>query len=224
MENNPNPGRVLVTSGPTRAWIDRVRYIANSSTGALGARIVDALIERGIPVRHLSGLGAEPPAAYGSPLLETVPVVTIEDLIEQVRISAESGGIRCVVHAMAVLDYVPEQSLGVKRSSDTDSWNLRLIRTPKVTALIRELLPVAAIIGFKLEAGVSEDELRARAMDSLRKYSLSLVVANDLDRVSAEEHEALIIDPRGEIWAREYTKRGIAERIAEFIQRLFHDR
>ena len=217
--NDNIPGRVLVTSGPTRAWIDRVRYIANTSSGALGARIVDALVERGIPVRHISGAGAEQPVSLGSPLLESVSIATIEDLVEQVRISASAGDIRYVVHAMAVLDYIPEQSLDIKRSSDTDSWNLRLVRTPKVTALIRELLPHASIIGFKLEAGVSEEELTARAMESLRKYRLSLVVANDMDRVGPVTHEALLIDPSGKIMAREYTKRGIAERIAEFIKK-----
>ncbi len=217
-ENNSRPAKVLVTSGPTRAWIDRVRYIANASTGSLGARIVETLIGRGIPVRHLSGIGAKQPEVSPTPLLERVTIATIDDLIEQIRISAASGDIRYVVHAMAVLDYVPERSLGEKRSSDSESWDLRLVRTPKVTALIRELLPDAAIIGFKLEAGVTGEELRARALESLRKYRLSLVVANDLDRVGPENHEALFIDPRGEIVACERTKRGIAERIADFIQ------
>jgi len=209
-------GRVLVTSGPTRAYIDRVRYIANTSSGALGARIVEALSSRGVGVKLILGSGAERPDIQEGCFLEIAPVVTIEDLIAQVRAAAD-GTIRAVVHAMAVLDYTPERSICEKRSSDTPFWDIRLARTPKVTALIRELMPDAYTVGFKLEAGVSEPELVRRSFESLRKHRLDLVVANDLDRVGAEAHEALFIDSGGGIIHRARTKREIAEKIADCI-------
>jgi phosphopantothenate---cysteine ligase (CTP) len=212
-----SPGKVLVTSGPTRAWLDRVRYIANTSTGALGARITEALIARGLPVKLLRGFGGESPSVSGSSLLEEVEVVTIDDLIEQIRITAACGDIRAVVHAMAVLDYVPECAMGEKRPSSTDFWDVRLVRAPKVTALIRELLPDACTIGFKLEAGVSEEELIARAGDSLRRYNLDMVVANDLDRVGPDFHEAIFVAQGGTILHRASSKKEIAAKIAEFI-------
>jgi len=197
-------GRVLVTSGPTRAYIDRVRYIANTSSGALGARIVEALSSRGVGVKLILGSGAERPDIQEGCLLEIAPAAT-------------DGTIRAVVHAMAVLDYTPERSICEKRSSDTPFWDIRLARTPKVTALIRELMPDAYTVGFKLEAGVSEPELVRRSFESLRKHRLDLVVANDLDRVGAEAHEALFIDSGGGIIHRACTKREIAEKIADCI-------
>lgn len=218
METDHTTGRVLVTSGPTRAWLDRVRFIANSSTGALGAHIVEALVARGIPVRHVYGLGAQIPSIADSPLLESAPVETIGDLIEEIRTSASSGSIRAVVHAMAVLDYIPERDLGGKRSSGTETWDLHLVRTPKVTSLIRETMPCVPVIGFKLEAGISEKELVRRGIASLRKYGLALVVANDIDRIGGGQHEALIIDPRGTVLTHAHTKQEIADRIAAFIE------
>lgn len=212
----PRSGRVLVTSGPTRAWIDRVRFIANTSSGALGARIVESLIARGIPVLHLIGLGAECPSV-SSPLLESWVTPTIDDLIAGVHAAAGRGDIRGVVHAMAVLDYAPERSMGEKRASDTEEWDIRLVRTPKVSALIRETMPEACFVGFKLEAGISEEELVRRALASLRKHRLDLVVANDLDRVGPDAHEALFIAPDGTVLSRSSTKRDIAEYIAGFI-------
>jgi phosphopantothenate---cysteine ligase (CTP) len=209
--------KVLVTSGPTRAWLDRVRYIANTSTGALGARITEALVSRGIQVKLIRGLGGESPSVRACGLLEEVEVVTIDDLIEQILITAADGNIRAVVHAMAVLDYIPESAMEEKRASSTEYWDIRLVRTPKVIALIRTLLPDACIVGFKLEAGVSEDELIARAVNSLRRYNLDMVVANDLDRVLPDSHEAILIAPEGKILHRASNKKEIAEKIAEFI-------
>ncbi|MHB9029136.1 MAG: phosphopantothenoylcysteine decarboxylase domain-containing protein [Candidatus Latescibacterota bacterium] len=220
-------GCVLVTSGPTRAWLDRVRYIANTSTGALGARIVEALVEKGIPVKHLYGLGSELPRVSDPSLLEPVQIITIEDLIAEIKKTAAQNRLEAVVHAMAVLDYIPETRCDAKRASDTDSWEVRLVRTPKITALIRELLPDAHTVGFKLETGISEAELIRRAFASLQKHRLDLVVANDLDRVGTEAHEALFIGPDGAVLDRAATKREIAEKLAEFIlqarfRNLFH--
>jgi phosphopantothenoylcysteine synthetase/decarboxylase len=216
--NSALPSRcVLVTSGPTRAWLDRVRYIANASTGALGARIVEALVARGMPVKHLFGPGSELPRVGNPALLESVEISTIDDLVAEIKKAAAEKRVSAVVHAMAVLDYVPEKRIDEKRASDTGAWEVRLVRTPKVISLIRELFPAACVVGFKLEAGVTEEELIRRAVASLRKHRLDLVVANDLDRVGPESHEALFIGPEGGVPGRAGTKGEIAERIAGFI-------
>ena len=81
--------RVLVTSGPTRAYFDRVRYIANTSSGALGARIVEAFVRRGIPVFHIYGAGSSAPSAGNSALLKSVEVVTVDDLIQSSSVHAD---------------------------------------------------------------------------------------------------------------------------------------
>lgn len=207
--------RVMVTSGPTRAWIDRVRYIANTSSGALGARIVEALAARGMAVLHVRGTGSERPVAPPG-LVTDMEVETIDDLIGIVR-RLPVLGIDAVVHAMAVLDYVPERTLGEKKSSGEETWDLRLVRTPKVTALIRDILPAVPIVGFKLEAGVSEEELVRRATASLDRYGLACVVANDIDRIGPNRHEALLVGHGGGIIARCGTKTDIAARIADLI-------
>ncbi len=208
---------VLVTSGPTRAYFDRIRYIANTSSGMLGARIVDKLVMRGIRVIHLFGEGSEQPRVYNSPLLESVPVVTVDDVMAGVKNIAGRSDISAVVHAMAVLDYVPESRLETKKASGDDCWNIRLVGTPKVFSVIRELFPDAYTIGFKLEAGISEDELVRQAGKSLLAYGLDIVVANDLDRVSSDRHEALFIGSGNKILARAATKDEIADKITENI-------
>jgi len=209
--------RVLVTSGPTRAYVDRIRYIANTSSGTLGARIVERMTERGIAVVHLRGAGSEVPAVRNRRLLESREVVTVEDVVRAVREICSCGGMDAVVHAMAVLDYVPEERLDVKRKSDEPFWELRLVRTPKVTEIIRNAMPRVFMVGFKLEACVAEEELIRRAGASLEAYGLDAVVANDIDRVGPERHEALILGPGNRILRRCETKEEIAGFVTDLV-------
>jgi len=212
-----SPYRVLVTSGPTRAYIDRIRYIANTSSGALGARIVEALTERDVPVIHIYGLGSEKPRVRNGYLLTSREAVTVDDVIASVKEACTGGGVSAVVHAMAVLDYVPENRRETKKKSGDASWDIRLVRTPKVVSIIRELLPKAYMVGFKLETGAGEEELIRRAGALVHEYGLNLVVANDLDRISGERHEAVLIGPGNELLARCESKEEIAERICGYI-------
>ncbi len=210
-------GKVLVTSGPTRAYIDRIRFVSNTSTGVIGARIIETLVGRHIPVVHVRGYGAAEPGVADSSLLESIEVVTVDDLVETMEQVAVQGEVRAVVHAMAVLDYVPESRMQGKIPSGQDSWTIRLIRTPKVIARMRELLPEAFFTGFKLEAGVTEKELVERAGFLLDSHRLDCVVANDLDLVNDVMHEALFVAPGNTVIARAHTKREIAEILTGLI-------
>ena len=210
-------GHVLVTSGPTRAYLDRIRYIANTSSGSLGSSIVESLINRDVPVIHLHGQGSETPDINNNRLLESIPVTTVNDLIDNVEKIAGSGDISAVIHAMAVLDYVPESLLDTKKKSGDEHWDVRLVKTPKVIEIIRKLMPDAYCVGFKLEAGVTEEQLIEKAGNLLQSFDIDLVIANDIDRVSETEHEAIFIGKGNRVIKHLHTKIEIAENVAELI-------
>ncbi|MFC1650888.1 phosphopantothenoylcysteine decarboxylase [Candidatus Latescibacterota bacterium] len=207
--------KVLVTSGPTRAYVDSIRYFSNTSSGSLGSKIVEELIERNIPVIHIYGAGSATPKNPDSELLESIEIVTVDDLIDAVKRSAVPGKIKAVVHLMAVLDYAPESKLLAKKKSGDDFWDIRLVQTPKVIGIMRYLLPDAFFAGFKLEKGISGEQLVERAGELMEKYLLDIVIANDIDQVSEERHEAVFVGKDKNILARKNTKKEIAETLAE---------
>ena len=218
---NRSYGRVLVTSGPTRCYVDRIRYFTNTSSGALGSRIVEALVKRSIPVVHIYGLGSETPKVIDSRLLESIMITTVEDLIDTVKKIAINQDITAVVHAMAVLDYVSESLLETKRESGEKFWNIKLVRTPKVIGLMRNIMPNAFFTGFKLETGVLEKQLIEKSGVLLDTYNLDLVIANDIDRVNEEKHEAFFLGIGNKVFKRLHTKTEIAENIAGLIAERF---
>ena len=69
--------RILITSGPTRQYLDPVRYLTNASSGRMGAALAAAAIEAGHEVVIVSGPVevAYPPAA------EVVRVVSTEEML-----------------------------------------------------------------------------------------------------------------------------------------------
>lgn len=222
---------ILITSGATRANLDAVRYISNRSTGRLGCRIAIEALRCGAQVTMVAGPESAVPAREDLPederaRLRVLHVETVPDLIETLEAeltgaasipSGAEGRPDAVLHAMAVLDYVPEVSKDEKTPSQQESWDIRLVRTPKVIRMIRDWAPDACLVEFKLEVGKPEQELREIALASLRSNRADLVVANDLTQIRDETHPALIIAPDGAVVARPATKAEIASQLCDIL-------
>src|SRR3954470_24249873 len=69
--------RILITSGPTRQFIDPVRYLTNASSGRMGKALAEAALARGHDVVVVSG-----PVEVEYPLgAAIVPVVSTEEMM-----------------------------------------------------------------------------------------------------------------------------------------------
>lgn len=196
-ENPPWFGkRVGVTAGPTRAWIDPVRYLANASTGELGALIAEGLAERGASVDFVHGPGSLVPSRQN---IRPHPVETVSDLeIALESLASEQTLFDVWIHAMAVLDYIPSEASPGKISSNQEEWVLRLKPTPKVISHFKILFPSALLVGFKLETTADVDELRREAETLSRRHGCDLVVANACPFHTPGVHTAHLLDPEAE--------------------------
>ncbi len=215
--------RILITSGPTRADIDAVRYISNRSSGGLGCRIALEALARGVEVVLVAGAGSITPerrelTEAEARRLRVLPVETVSDLLRALEseLTGETPP-HAVLHAMAVLDYVPAETSAEKTPSGRDEWTLRLVRSPKVIHSIRDWAPTACLVQFKLEVGLSEESLIRAALASLKGNRSNLVVANDQTQIKGEAHPALILSPEGEVLARPQTKGAIARALCDVL-------
>lgn len=100
---------IIVTSGPTNERIDDVMKITNMSTGALGARIVEAIYDLGsrvdepVHIIHVANKMARMPAGVSG--VEHIPVESTQDLLDTLRDLLTTRQIDAVVHSAAVGDY-----------------------------------------------------------------------------------------------------------------------
>ena len=207
--------RILITSGPTRANLDAVRFLSNRSTGRLGCAIAEQALDRSAEVTFVAGPESRVPQDRDG--LHVVHIETVEDLLEALQTQLTATPHHAVIHAMAVLDYVPAETEHGKVRSGRDEWTLRLVRTPKVIGKLKEWAPNALLTGFKLEVDVDEDELIAAGAKLATSNGAEMVVANDLGRIRDEVHPALVVNPEGNILARPETKPEIARMLCYLL-------
>jgi phosphopantothenate-cysteine ligase len=99
-----------------------------------------------------------------------------------------------------------------KISSDHNDILVVLERAPKIISTLRGLAPNAIIVGFKLLAGVSEEELVRVGYDLLKKNDCNYVLANDMKYLDRGKHIGHLIDRNGS-----YTTHNSKEEIAKAI-------
>ena len=78
MTSSAPPLRILVSAGPTREYLDDVRFLSNASSGKMGYAVAAAAAAAGHRVVLVSGpTSLAPPAG-----VETVPVVSADEFSE----------------------------------------------------------------------------------------------------------------------------------------------
>jgi phosphopantothenoylcysteine decarboxylase/phosphopantothenate--cysteine ligase len=207
--------RILITSGPTRQYLDPVRYLTNASSGRMGAALAEAALALGHEVVIVSGpVQVEYPAAA-----ELIPVITTEEML-----AASCEAFRTcdgVIGAAAPCDYRPEHVLTHKIAKTGEPLILHLRETEDVIATLGAAkLPGQWVVGFALE---TEDQ-RFRALVKLEKKSCDLIVLNGPAAMNSWENAVEVIDKAGTVIASlAGSKTSVAESILQVIQeRLIH--
>jgi phosphopantothenoylcysteine decarboxylase/phosphopantothenate--cysteine ligase len=95
--------RVLVTAGPTRAYLDPVRFISNASTGVMGFAVAAAAAERGADVVLIAG----PVAATTPAGVRRVDVETGAQMLAACEAEFARGPVDVLAMIAAVADFIP---------------------------------------------------------------------------------------------------------------------
>ena len=163
--------RVLVTAGPTQEPLDPVRYLTNHSTGKMGYAIARRAMERGADVTLISG----PTDLDRVPFVETVDVVSAQDMFEAVSARAEESDL--IFKAAAVADYTPCDYSGDKIKKKEGDLSIPLKRTTDILAWLGEhRRPGQVICGFSMETR----DMVANSQAKLEKKKVDMICANNL--------------------------------------------
>lgn len=214
--------RILITSGPTRGPLDAVRYVTNKSTGRLGVIMAREALSRGAAVTFVYGKDSLTPDSRAMPeeeqaRLRLVQIETVDELLATMKEELHTQRYDAVLHSMAVLDYAPDRYLDDKTKSGQDEWWIRLVRTPKVVKVVKELQPKTFLVSFKMEVGKSREELIETAHRSLVENRADLVLANDLQEIEQGRHTGYIVNPEGEVQGVARGKEEIARQLLDAV-------
>ena len=205
--------RILITSGPTRQYLDPVRYVTNASSGRMGAALAQAVLDAGHEVVIVSGpVVVEYPAEA-----ELHSVVTTDEMLE--RSQELFLGCDGVIGAAAPCDYMPRHVESQKISKTGRPLRIELVETADVVATLGQRKRSGQwVVGFALE---TEDQ-RFRALVKLERKHCDLMVSNGPAAIDADHNEVELLDAAGEVLAEiRGTKRHVAEcLIREITSRL----
>lgn len=163
--------RVLVTAGPTREYIDPVRFLSNPSTGMMGFAIAERAARRGAEVTLIAGpTGLTPPAGVG--VLEVVSAADMKSAVED-----NIGEADVLVMAAAVADYRPAEKADKKLKKRDGIPGLVLERTEDILKSLKAARGDCLLVGFAAET----DDVIDNAKRKLVEKELDFIVANRVD-------------------------------------------
>jgi phosphopantothenoylcysteine decarboxylase/phosphopantothenate--cysteine ligase len=207
--------RILITSGPTRQYLDPVRYLTNASSGRMGRALAASALAAGHEVVIVSGpVDVDYPAGA-----KLVPVVSTEDMLAQCQtLFPDCDGL---IGVAAPCDYRPVKVATGKIAKTGDPLALQLVETPDVVATLGSGKRGQWLVGFALET----DDHRLRALAKLEKKSCDLMVLNGPQAMHALDTQVEIIDASGAVvQALAGSKEEVANGIFRVIQARLIDR
>ena len=165
----------LITAGPTREYLDPVRFLSNGSTGKMGYAIAGAARSRGARVVLVSG-PVNIPAPKG---VEYIPVLSARDMFAAVKEHYQEADI--IVKAAAVADYSPKESFANKMKKRPGNLEVVFERTPDILQYLGENKGKQVLVGFAAET----NNLVENAVKKIKAKNLDLIVANDITQPGA---------------------------------------
>ena len=160
--------RVMVSAGPTREFIDPVRYLSNRSSGRMGYAVARAAEEAGASVTLVSGpVALTPPARVR--IIEVVSAGQMHG-----SILAETASCDIFISAAAVADYRSRETALHKMKKQDGGINLRLEKTPDILSEVAALANPLFTVGFAAET----EHLADNAKQKLANKKLDMIAAN----------------------------------------------
>ncbi|MDE0510372.1 MAG: bifunctional phosphopantothenoylcysteine decarboxylase/phosphopantothenate--cysteine ligase CoaBC [Gammaproteobacteria bacterium] len=201
---------VLVSAGPTREFIDPVRYISNRSSGRMGYAMAKAAEEAGARVTLVSGpVSLTPPAR-----VRVIDVTSSGQMHSEILDAAATCDI--FISSAAVADYRTREAAPTKMKKKDSDPVLRLEKTPDILAEVAALPNAPFTVGFAAET----ENLHDNAKQKLKSKNLDMIAANRVGDglgFDVEENALEVFWPGGTQSLGTAPKENLARQLIEII-------
>ena len=210
--NNNIKLKALVTAGPTREYIDPVRYISNESSGIQGYQLAKKLNESGIQTKLILG----PSKIKTDENLDITKVTTANEMFDAVK---ECLPVDIAIFSAAVADFRTEKK-NLKIKKNNSELNIKLQENVDILKFVstHNSLRPKLVIGFAAET----NNLIKFAQLKLEQKHCDWIIANDVSDKSigfnSMKNEVSIIQKNNEI--EKITKRDKSEIAAILVQKI----
>lgn len=162
--------KILVTAGPTKEFIDPVRFISNASSGKMGYAIANQLFQLGADVTLITG-----PTNIKSalPAKNIHEVTSALDMLEICK--PYFSKIDVAIFTAAVADYRPVSIELSKIKKNEDTMTIEFVKNPDIAFEFGKVKSQSQIsVGFALET----NNLVEYGTGKLKKKNFDFIVLN----------------------------------------------
>jgi len=206
--------KVLITAGPTREWIDPVRYISNRSSGKMGFALAKSARDKGAEVVLISG----PVSLNQISGIHTIPVETSDEMLNAIQIQLEVGNkIDYLFMCSAVSDYkLKNISLHKIKRKDLQP-SLEIIPAPDILKSISTGKDTK-IIAFALETEYNKVEALRKLKDKKADFIAMNITQKGISGFDSETNELFIFNKAEKIKKLELNhKSRIASQLIDYV-------
>ena len=218
--------KVVVSAGPTREYLDPVRFISNPSSGKMGFAVAQAARDRGARVTLVSGpVGLPDPAG-----MQVQHIQSALELRGAVLLAAADADL--VVMTAAVADYRAAEIGSEKQAKVAQDVSLRLVPNPDILAeLGAENLSAGhlnagrrVLVGFAMETHAGVERAAAKAQRKNADFMLLNYPTQQGTAFGGDDNQVTLVRPdgRAEAWPR-LSKREVAHRLLTEARKLIPD-
>ena len=211
--------KATVTTGPTREYIDPVRYISNESSGKQGYEIALELSRLGIKTTLISG----PTNINYSKEIKVKKVISGKQMLSEVKKNLPTDIAVCTA---AVSDFTPLLKNKQKLKKKLNLSEIKLEKNPDILEFLgkNNRFKPKLLVGFSAET----ENLLKNSIEKMREKYCDIIIANDVSNkeigFNSEFNEVIIIDKDGETQKiKKNSKKFIASIIAKKIVNSFLD-
>jgi phosphopantothenoylcysteine decarboxylase/phosphopantothenate--cysteine ligase len=179
---------VLITAGPTREFLDDVRFISNPSTGLMGVELANAAKSAGASVSVVCGPTNLQPVQG----VHWVPVVSAQDMLGAVSERFDECDV--FIASAAVGDYRAKERAQGKVRKGPKQMTIELEKNPDILLRMgKRKQPGQILVGYSLEV---ENPLKG-GRRKLQRKNCDLMVVNTPKHFGDSTEHIRIIDARG---------------------------
>ncbi len=207
-----NKLKAIVTAGPTKEYIDPVRYISNKSSGKQGYEIAKSLSKKGFETTLISG----PTNLKVNDDINLIKVETAEEMFQSTLKSLPAD---IAIFSAAVCDYKVKETSKIKIKKQ-DEISLELEKNVDILDYVsnHNSLRPKLVVGFAAET----NDLENYAKKKLSEKNCDWIVANDVSSKSigfdSEFNEVSILYKNKKIDRLKYkSKSEISDELVEKI-------
>ena len=204
--------KALVTTGPTREYIDPIRYISNESSGKQGYEIAVALNRLGIKTTVISG----PSNQIYQNDIKIKKVISADEMLSEVK---KTLPVDVAVCAAAVSDFKPIY-LEKNKIKKKQIKEIKIEKNHDILSFLgtNNRFKPKLLIGFSAET----ENLIKNSKLKLQEKFCDMIIANDVSKVDRGFHsdfnEVFIIDKNGKIEkVKKNSKKFVASVVAKKI-------